>query len=126
VTIELALAIPVLMAALLAIVDFGGYYNDRLLLTSAAYNGAKARAAACGAQLGQVNKVVRETAVSNPELIEIKQKALGSDPLRRYTVALTYPRPQGTLSLFTRQIAGLAKIEVKALAMCDPDCDICS
>ncbi len=125
-SLELAIALPALFGLLLAIVDFGGYYNDRLLLTSVAYNGAKARAAACGVDAGQVAQLVGESNVSEPENIVIEQDALGANPFRRYSVTLSYPRPNGTTSIFTQQLGGLANIEVKGLAMCDPDCAACS
>lgn len=122
--VEFALALPLFMGVLLAIVDFGDYFNARLALSSAAYNGAKQRAGSCGST-GQVTNAVRQSVasvISDPQNITVSNAATGSSATRYYTVTVQYARPLSGLSIFTSSIATLQTIQASGMALCGAQC----
>lgn len=125
---ELVVVLPVFLGVLFAVFDFGSYFTDRMVITSAAYAGAQARGRACG-DTGEVEPTVRDAVrdmVSDWQTVEIaRQQRKGSASVRRYTVTVRYPRPTGPLSIFTANLDLFDEIEATALALCDPGCDTC-
>lgn len=118
--LEMALAIPLFMALLLALVDFGMYFTTRSVLQSAAYNGAKT---AC-IDLTQVQTVVTETVGTvvdtatypiSPTVTPLPAGADDTDPLWRYKVELSCSG--ATLSIFTSAL-GLYETKTTGLAKC--------
>ena len=75
--------------------------------------------------MSQVVQAAVGDMITDPQAVQIQQQALGTHPFRRYTVTLRYPRAEASLSPFTQQIDALATIQVKGLALCDPQCELC-
>ncbi|MEN8141794.1 MAG: TadE family protein [Thermodesulfobacteriota bacterium] len=97
--VELAIAIPVFMGLLLAVVDFGLFFNNRVALQTAAYNYAKAAAANSPTSCTDINdRTIFEESVSgiinNPDAITVTNAtARGASPARRFQVTLNYSGP---------------------------------
>ena len=127
--IELVVVLPVFLGLLFAVFDFGSYFTDRMVITSAAYAGAGVRGQECG-DTSHVGATVREAVrgmVSDWQAVEIaEQRRMGTASVRRYTLTVRYPRPTGPLSIFTSNLDLFDEIEATALALCDPGCDTCS
>ena len=115
--LEMALAVPLFVALLLALVDFGMYFTTRSVLQSAAYNGAK-MACVDPYSAANVDAMVKTTvgAVTDTTLASftITKSFVGVSPLKRALVVVSCPGTKlsiltSTLSLYPITTTGLAK-----------------
>ena len=119
--LEMALTIPLFVALLLALVDFGMYFTTRSVLQSAAYNGAKT---ACVDSAANVDTMVKTTVGTVVDLIKYPTKItitpatfIGVAPLRRAKVVLSCSGEGTTPSIFTSGL-GLYPITTTGVAKC--------
>lgn len=128
VLIEFALVIPLVMAVVLAVFDFGSYYHDRMFLQNVAISAAKYRARNCG----YVTNANIFSSVIAPELAyqntiqlapsDITTKTVGTQRFRMYPVYINYRRSRRILSTFLVDAAGLRNIKVEAFSACEFEC----
>ena len=116
--VEMALAVPLFVALLLALVDFGMYFTAKSVLQSAAYNGAKV----CSTTLSQVQTIVYATVdpvVDHTKYpTQIKSISItGTAPLTRATVILELPS-NGVIPSILTSALGLYPIKTTGLAKC--------
>lgn len=124
--LEFAATLPLFFALILAVVDFSNYLNDRLVLTGAAYNGAKAGAGRCGsapaneaaARAAVDASVADMLAVAGP--VDLTASTSGANPVRRYVVTLAFRRDTTLLSTFTAHL--FETIRTTGVAVCAPGC----
>ena len=122
--IEFAVTLPLFIAVLLATIDFSHYLNDRVVLSAAAYNGAKAgaRSASCGNQ-GWAQQAVSTTldgmlSVPGTWSLSPAPQLSGPPEARRYMVSVQFEREPSMMSLFTANIAAFETINVRGVAVC--------
>ena len=112
--LEMALAVPVFVGLLLAMVDFGMYFTTRSVLQSAAYNGAKMACLDTTKVAATVNETVG-TLVDHSRITITGPTAIGADPLKRYQVQLKCTGAAispftSALGLYPITTTGLAKV----------------
>lgn len=103
--VELALAIPVFIAVLLAVVDFGLYFNKRIVLQAAAYNYAKDAAnASCASTNRQIIDDTVTALISNSTTtVTITSEAPSTTIPQNYQATIQYqPAAPSLLSIFTQ------------------------
>lgn len=117
--VELALVIPLFLAVLLAVIDFGLYFNNRVALQTAAYNYAKQANANndTGICVTPVNdSIIAQSLagiIENTANIRRKENTIGTPTTQRYRVDLRYDQP--VFSAFTQH---LYPIVVTGVAVC--------
>ncbi len=120
--VELAIAIPLFIAVLLAVIDFGLYFNNRIALQTAAYNYAKQADVGIGKCVTPPNNAIINESVAgvitNTVDISIAGSKVGTAPMQRYVVNLTYNTPANPLLSTLTQGIGLYPIAVNGVALC--------
>lgn len=124
--VELAIALPLFLALLLAVVDFGLYFNKRIVLQAAAYNYTNEAAANdCKAP----NRTIIDDTVKNiisdsKTTVSFTGEAIDSGathalpPTARYRVQLTYKGKNTLLSAFTKNLPGLYPMTAIGISHC--------
>ncbi len=123
--VELAIALPLFLALLLAVVDFGLYFNKRIVLQAAAYNYTNEAAANdCKApQRTIIDDTVKNVISDSKTSVSFKGQAIDSGatpvlPTARYRVKLTYNGKSTLLSAFTQNIPGLYPMTAVGVSHC--------
>ncbi|MEM8921915.1 MAG: TadE/TadG family type IV pilus assembly protein [Actinomycetota bacterium] len=91
-TVELVLALPVVLLALLAVLQVGLVVNDRLLVAHAAREGA--RAAAVEPSDGAATAAASAATWLDPDRLTVVRSG-GTDPGDRVTIRVEYRSPTG-------------------------------
>ena len=123
--VELAIALPLFLALLLAVVDFGLYFNKRIVLQAAAYNYTNEAAANNCQDPGRkiIDETVKNIISDSTTTISFTGKAIDSGytparPTARYRVQLTYNGKNTLLSVFTKNIPGLYPMTAIGVSHC--------